>query len=157
MPSYEMSSLYVCALLVCLFVNNKRQNCWTDLVQILCRTSQGRFMKLRITESSPTFFNFRKIFNIRKKIVNPKNVIFVLAKSKCFLNELLFLLCRLARIDSRLLKLVNLTELDMAGNEIELVPDNFDSLPSLTQLNLADNQISSLPRDIGHFIFNSRE
>ncbi|XP_023348251.1 leucine-rich repeat protein 1 [Eurytemora carolleeae] len=53
---------------------------------------------------------------------------------------------RLARIDSRLLKLVNLTELDMAGNEIELVPDNFDSLPSLTQLNLADNQISSLPR-----------
>ena len=103
------------------------------------------------------FFNFRKIFNTRK--INckfEKNLIFVLRKSKCFFNKLLYLLCRLARIDSRLLKLVNLTELDMAGNEIELVPDNFDSLPSLTQLNLADNQISSLPRDIGHFIFNSR-
>ena len=65
---------------------------------------------------------------------------------------LLNLCFRLAKIDSRLLKLVNLTELDMAGNEIESVPENFDSLPSLTQLNLADNQITTLPRKKTFFL-----
>ena len=43
---------------------------------------------------------------------------------------------RLAKIDSRIMKLVNLTELDMSGNEIESLPDNFDALHSLSELML---------------------
>jgi LRR-repeat protein 1 len=62
------------------------------------------------------------------------------------LNTVRIIGIRLARIDSRLVKLVNLTELDMSGNEITSLPESMDACPSLTQINLADNQINIVPR-----------
>jgi len=53
---------------------------------------------------------------------------------------------RLAKIDSRIMKLVNLTDLDMADNEIEKLPDNWNSVTSLAILNLTNNTISTIPR-----------
>jgi len=53
---------------------------------------------------------------------------------------------RLAKIEGRILKLVNLVVLDMSGNEIESVPEDFESLHSLTELSLADNKLTTLSR-----------
>ena len=49
-------------------------------------------------------------------------------------------------MDKRILELVNLKELDMSENEIETVPDSWDSLHSLAELKLASNSISTLSR-----------
>eukprot|EP00088_Acartia_fossae_P028711 TRINITY_DN2953_c0_g1_i13.p1 TRINITY_DN2953_c0_g1~~TRINITY_DN2953_c0_g1_i13.p1 ORF type:complete len:414 (+),score=81.12 TRINITY_DN2953_c0_g1_i13:83-1324(+) len=53
---------------------------------------------------------------------------------------------RLAKIDSRILKLVNLKELDMSDNEIESLPEQCDNLTCLVTLNLINNRISTIPR-----------
>jgi len=53
---------------------------------------------------------------------------------------------RLAKIDSRIMNLVNLVELDMSNNEIEIIPENFDSLHSLRELNLSGNKLATLSR-----------
>jgi len=53
---------------------------------------------------------------------------------------------RLARVDKRILELVNLKELDMSDNEIESVPDSWNSLHSLAELSLANNSIATISR-----------
>jgi Leucine-rich repeat (LRR) protein len=54
----------------------------------------------------------------------------------------------LAKIESRIFRLLNLTELDLASNELETVPEDISRLASLQQLNLADNWLTNLPRAI---------
>jgi len=54
--------------------------------------------------------------------------------------------CRLTRFDSRMLRLRNLTDLDLSGNDIVKLPNDMDSLSQLAQLNLSNNQIEILPR-----------
>jgi len=53
---------------------------------------------------------------------------------------------RLARVDGRILKLRGLVKLDLSGNEIATLPDNWDLLDLLSDLDLSDNQIEKLPR-----------
>ena len=53
---------------------------------------------------------------------------------------------RLARVDSRILKLRSIVKLDLSGNEIASLPDNWDLLDLLSELDLSDNQIEKLPR-----------
>ncbi len=66
----------------------------------------------------------------------------------------------MAKIDSRMLRLRNLTELDLSGNEIQSLPDEgLAQLASLQELNLADNQLTAgLPRAVccGHLASNLR-
>jgi len=54
--------------------------------------------------------------------------------------------CRLTRLDSRMLRLRNLTDLDLSGNDIVKLPPDMDTLTNLTQINLSNNQIEILPR-----------
>jgi len=53
---------------------------------------------------------------------------------------------RLAKIDSRILKLVNLIELDMEDNEVETLPENWNCVTSLATLILTNNRISTIAR-----------
>jgi len=53
---------------------------------------------------------------------------------------------RLARVDNRMLKLRNLVRLDLSGNEITTLPDNFDLVDQLSELNLSGNLIEKFPR-----------
>ena len=59
---------------------------------------------------------------------------------------------RLARVDNRMMKLRNLVKLDLSGNEITSLPDNWDLLDLLSDLDLSDNQLEKLPR---HFCVGS--
>jgi len=53
---------------------------------------------------------------------------------------------RLAKIDKRITKLMNLTELDLVENEIENLPEDCEALTRLSTLNLANNKINVIPR-----------
>ena len=53
---------------------------------------------------------------------------------------------RLARVDNRMLKLRNLVKLDLSGNEITALPDNWELLDLLSDLDLSGNQLEKLPR-----------
>ena len=53
---------------------------------------------------------------------------------------------RLARVDARILKLRNLVKLDLSGNEMTSLPDNWELLDLLSDLDLSDNQLEKLPR-----------
>ena len=47
-----------------------------------------------------------------------------------------------------MLRLRNLTELDLSGNEIETFPEDMSALCSLQELILADNRLTGLPRGL---------
>ena len=49
-------------------------------------------------------------------------------------------------LETRILKLRGLVKLDLSGNEIATLPDNWDLLDLLSDLDLSDNQIEKLPR-----------
>ena len=53
---------------------------------------------------------------------------------------------RLARLDTRILKLRELTRLDLSNNDISSLPDNWDLLTGLAELNLNSNRLTTLPR-----------
>jgi len=55
---------------------------------------------------------------------------------------------RLARVDSRMLKLRGLVSLDLSNNEITSLPDGLGDLAGLRELNLGGNQLTSLPRSL---------
>lgn len=53
---------------------------------------------------------------------------------------------RLAKVDSRMLKLRNLSKLCLADNEISKLPDNWGLVQGLSDLNLSGNQLETIPR-----------
>jgi len=88
-----------------------------------------------------------------KQIEGPKKRLVVLKRgdypTKGFphtLQQLQVSGIRLARVDTRILKLRSLVKLDLSGNEITSVPENFDLLDQLGELNISGNQIEKLPR-----------
>jgi len=88
-----------------------------------------------------------------KQIEGPKKKLAVLKRgdypTKGFphtLQQLQVSGIRLARVDSRMLKLRSLVKLDLSGNEITSVPENFDLLDQLSELDISANQIEKLPR-----------
>ena len=54
---------------------------------------------------------------------------------------------RLARVDSRILKLRNLSKLSLADNEISKLPDNWELVGGLSELNLSGNLLEKIPRE----------
>lgn len=53
--------------------------------------------------------------------------------------------CMLKRIDSRMLRLYNLRSLDLSGNHLKTLPDDFHGLDHLSELRLANNHLEDLP------------
>ena len=62
------------------------------------------------------------------------------------LETLLVVGCNLKKVDSRMLKLRNLMVLDLSHNCIRRLPEDLDRIQSLSDLNLAGNQIEDIPK-----------
>jgi len=90
-----------------------------------------------------------------KQIEGPKKKLVVAKRgdypSKGFPSTLQYLFIngiRLAKFDSRILKLASLTKLDLSNNEIAILPDTFELMINLCDLNLSKNRISKIPRGL---------